>query len=113
MPEHRIPMLALFGWLPKIRLHWKATQTMEGSDPQGSECVGISESEWYDGATSSREGWCTTYRLGLGTSFGPQNERQKSASKSGAVECGVCGTSFTRESDKKRHKCDRPRDNQP
>ena len=67
--------------------------------------VGVSESEWYDEATSSREGWCATYHLGLGTSFGPQNQQQESAPQSGAVKCGICGRSFRRESDKKKHKC--------
>ena len=67
---------------------------MEGSDPQDLKVVGISKSEWYDEATSSREGWCATYRLGLGNTFGPQNQRQVSVSQSGVVECGVCGWSF-------------------
>ena len=105
MPEHRIPKMALFGWLPKTRPPGGPRKRWRDQIHKDLKVVGISESEWYDEATCSREGWCATYRLGLGTSFVPQNQRQESAPQSGAVECGVCGRSFRRESDKKRHMC--------
>ena len=105
MPEHCIPKMALFGWLPKTRPPGGPSKRWRDQIRKDLKVVGISESEWYDEATCSREGWCTTYCIGLGTSFGPQNQRQESASQSRAVECGICRISFRRESDKKRHKC--------
>ena len=41
--------------------------------------------------------------------YGLQNQQQESAPQSGAVKFGICGRSFRRESDKKRHKCDAER----
>ena len=93
-PEHCVPKMALFGWLPKTCPPGGPHKQWRDQICKDLKVVGISESEWYDEATSSREGWCATYCLGLGTSFGPQNQQQESAHQSGTVKCGIYRRSF-------------------
>ena len=62
--------LCLDGRLPKTRPPGGPRKRLRDQICKDLKVVGISESEWYDEATSSKEGWCATYRPGLGTSFG-------------------------------------------
>ena len=64
----------------------------------------MDESKWYEEATTSRAGWKAAYRLGLKNSD-DRTATQHLLAATYEVMCEMCSRKFSRESDKKRHKC--------
>ena len=126
IPEHRLPKSALFGWLPQPRprcgprRRWRSRRELQRHPgplvPSESlsvirsdlKLLGVAEHEWYDEA-SSRAGWrsiCRSRMLtGEPTAAAPGPPPPPSPPPQPRVVCEVCNRSFSRESDKKRHKC--------
>ena len=102
MPEHRIPKLAFFGWLPHPRPPGGPRKRWKDQIRADLKVAGISESVWHEEALSRAE-WRANYRLGLEPDL--QSQPHQSAQSPIAVRCHACGRSFRREGDKKRHKC--------
>ena len=69
--------------------------------------VKISEDKWYE-EVASRARWRAMYRLGmedLAETRQSQGQRGATITANRDVQCEVCGRKFSRESDRKRHKC--------
>ena len=105
MPDHRLPKVMLFSWLPQPRPRcrpWKRWRDVVRKDLRDVE---VGEHEWYEEATSSRASWRALYPMGL------ENYREMRTTQAQApvvvrdVFCQACSRSFRRLSDKKRHKC--------
>ena len=104
MADHRIPKSALFGWLPQVHPRCGPRRKWKDVIRRDLKNIEMSESKWYEAATTSRAGWKAAYRLGL------KNSNDRTATKhllvaAYEVVCEVCSRKFRRESDKKRHKC--------
>ena len=102
MPEHRMPKMALFGWLPQPRPPGGPKKRWRDMIRQDLKALGISETEWYK-HTSQRDCWRTIYRKGLTDQCSQQQLR--SSQPQSQVTCEGCGRSFCRAGDKARHKC--------
>ena len=101
MPDHRMPKMSLFGWLPQTRPPGGPRKRWRDVIRKDLQALGIPEERWYQ-ATQSREEWCTLYQ-------GLQNDQSQQGhakpSQQSRVRCLTCNRSFQRESDMKRHKC--------
>ena len=106
MPDHRMPKMALFGWLPQNR-------PPGGPHTRWRDCIrkdlkpaGVQETEWYNETTSSRGVWRATYHVGLQAGSEQQLQQEEElAQPLDRVCCQMCSRTFRRESDKKWHKC--------
>ena len=102
MPEHGMPKMALFGWLPQPRPPGGPKKRWRDMIRQDLKALGISETEWYK-HTSQRDCWRTIYLKGLTDQCSQQQLR--SSQPQSQVTCEGCGRSFRRAGDKARHKC--------
>ena len=102
MPEYRLPKSTVFSWLPQPRprcgprTRWRDVVRKDLKD------IGVKEDDWYEEATRSRAGWKAMYLGGL------EDCRETQAIATVAsrdVVCEVCSRRFSRECDRKRHKC--------
>ena len=98
MADHRIPKLTLDRPPGGPRKRWRDQICRD------LKAIGVPELGWYREATLSRRGWHTTYSFGMEAVL-DQQEVQEPAHQLNRVNCDVCGRSFRRESDRKRHKC--------
>ena len=104
MKNTRLPKKSLFGWLCQPRPQSGPKRRWRDVIRRDLRDINISESEWYDEATSSRAGWRALCGLGL-------EDRRKQITTASCmpaareVRCEVCNRTFRRESDLKRHKC--------
>ena len=105
MPDHRLPKVMLFSWLPQPRPRCGPRKRWRDVVRKDLRDVEVGEHEWYEEATSSRASWRALYRMGL------ENCREMRTAQAQApvvvrdVFCQACSRSFRRLSDKKRHKC--------
>ena len=101
MPDHRMPKITLFGWMPQPRpccgpkRRWRDVLKKDMKD------VRIEAEEWYELAQDRRE-WYRVYSEGAREQL-EQHRKKDPGVKT--VECDVCGRLFRREADKARHKC--------
>ena len=102
MPDHRMPKMALFGWLQKTRPPGGPRKRWRDVIRKDLQAIGVPEKQWYE-ATVSREGWNTKYQR-LQNDLGRQEQAEPSQQPH-QVLCLTCNRCFRRESDKKRHKC--------
>ena len=104
MPDHRIPKVCLFSWLPQPRprggprLRWRDLIRKDLKE------IKVLEERWYQVATS-RSRWKTTYTEGLAeclttTAHCFQHDKQPAN-----YRCDRCNRSFRCKSDSKRYKC--------
>ena len=102
MPDHRMPKISLFGWLPQTRPPGGPRKRWRDVIRRDLQAICIPEEEWYKTALS-RERWSTTYQ---GLQNDPsQQEHAEQSQQPHQVKCLTCNRCFRRESDKKRHKC--------
>jgi len=102
MPDHRMPKMSLFGWLPQTRPPGGPRKRWRDVIRRDLQAICIPEEEWYKTALS-RERWSTTYQ---GLQNDPsQQEHAEQSQQPHQVKCLTCNRCFHRESDKKRHKC--------
>ena len=105
MPEHRLPKSALFGWLPQPCPRCGPHRRWRDVIRSDLKLLGVAEHEWYDKA-SSRAGWRSICRSRMltgeptATAPGPPPLLPHPHSQEWYAKCA-----FSRESDKKRHKC--------
>ena len=102
MPDHRMPKMALFGWLQKTHPPGGPRKRWRDVIRKDLQAIGVPEKQWYE-ATVSREGWNTKYQR-LQNDLGRQEQAEPSQQPH-QVLCLTCNRCFRRESDKKRHKC--------
>ena len=104
MPDHRIPIAALFSWLPQARPRCGPKKRMRDVMRKDLKDIGVSEEKWFDEAVRLRAGWRVLYRDGVDS----YRERQTASVPAAVVRdvvCEVCFRKFRRERDKTRHKC--------
>ena len=65
--------------------------------------IEVSEDEWFEKATLSRAGWREICREGVERHSEVSGVEVPAAARE--VACEVCSRTFSREGDKKRHKC--------
>ena len=108
MSNHRMPKIALFGWLPQTRPPGGPRKRWKDQIRKDLKLLGVSEAKWYDEANHSRDEWRAIYREGLQASLNHHQQRQGEevlTQPQDRVWCQLCQRSFRRESDRKRHKC--------
>ena len=108
MPNHRMPKIALFGWLPQTRPPGGPRKRWKDQIRKDLKSLGVSEAKWYEEANHSRDAWRAIYHEGLQASLNHYQQRQGeevSTQSQDRVWCQLCQRSFRRESDRKRHKC--------
>ena len=104
VPDHRIPKIGLFSWLPQPRPQGGTKLRWRDVIRKDLKAISVSEEKWYDEAAASRPTWRATNKGGVRLSIASDHhDAQKHLSKQ--IKCDECGQSFRRESDKKRHKC--------
>ena len=103
MQDHRLPKSALFGWLPQPRPRCGPRKRWRDVVRKDLKDIEVEESEWYEEARKSRAGWRALYRAGLESCRETQGTQASVVVRD--VVCEVCSRSFSREGDKKRHKC--------
>ena len=103
MQDHRLPKSTLFGWLPQPRPRYGSRKRRRDVVRKDLKDIEVEENEWYEEARKSRAGWRSLYCAGL-ESCRKTQETQASVVVRDVV-CEVCSMSFSREGDKKRHKC--------
>ena len=101
MSNHRIPKIALFGWLPRKRPPGGPRRRWKDVVRKDLKSAGISETAWYDTALS-RKTWYERYTAGLQQFQQVQHHHMQSTKD---VLCVDCGRTFRRQCDKARHKC--------
>ena len=103
MPDHRLPKVMLFSWLPQPRPRCGPRKRWRDVVRKDLRNVEVGEHEWYAEASRSRAGWRVLCQVGL------VNGREARTSQASTVVrdvvCELCSRSFRRESDKQRHKC--------
>jgi hypothetical protein len=105
MDGQRMPKSVLFGWLPQPRpgcgprKRWKDVIRSDLRDIQ------VEESGWYDRATTSRRQWKSTCRQGVERHQEISCHQRATECRPQQYECEVCHRRFSRDSDRKRHKC--------
>ena len=104
MPKYRIPQKCLFGWLPEPRPRGGPTRRWRDGIRADLKIMYIPESEWYENAHGLRMEWRTTCWEALAEAVATQTSC-RAPRPSAQVSCQVCGRSFRREGDMKRHKC--------
>ena len=65
MPDHRIPKICLFSWLPQPRPRGGPRLRWRDIIRKDLKAIGVSEDRWYDEASVSRPRWRTAYKKGL------------------------------------------------
>ena len=106
MPQHCLPKLCLFGWLPATRPLSGPRRRWRDLVKSDMRVVGLGDEDWFS-AAQDRDGWRGAWQQSLINIQAAQGIRRSSTQKN--VRCEVCQRSFTRESDKARHKCLRER----
>ena len=104
MPEHRVPKLTLFSWLPEPRPRCGPKRRWRDVVRRDLKDIGVSEEKWFDEAVRSRAGWRALCREGMNRCRESEKVRAPMAAARDVV-CEVCSRRFRRESDKARHKC--------
>ncbi len=104
MPEHRIPKLMLFGWLPQPRPPGGPRRRWRDLIRRVLKAVGVREDRWFDDATESRAGWRTTYQRGM-EEEPTQEQVTDQPPRHQPIRCDVCTRGFRRARDMARHKC--------
>ena len=102
MPDHRLPKICLFGWLPKTRPCRGPRRRWRDVVKRDLKSVGMRDGEWYDDA-QNRKKWREVWSHRLAEHHQIQAAGPNGAERS--VVCTECGRCFRRESDKARHKC--------
>ena len=105
MPDHRLPKVILFSWLPQPRPWCGPRKRWRDVVRKVLKSVEVGEDEWYEEATRSITGWRVLYRVGLESCWEMRRAQAQASVVVRDVVCMVCSRSFRRESDKKRHKC--------
>ncbi len=96
MPDHRLPKMCLFSWLPQTRPKGGPRRRWRDLAKTDLKTVGLSDGSWYDKALDRKQ-WRDMKKLV--ESHQPQPRGMRS------VLCSECGRSFSREVNKARHKC--------
>ena len=106
MPDNRIPKRCLFGWLPQARPRGGPRKRWRDVIRADLRTTKVSEDDWYELATTSRQEWRALYREALDVmrASDPQGATPQALTPT-QVECQECGRTFRREGDRKRHKC--------
>ena len=102
MPDHRLPKICLFGWLPQTRPCGGPRRRWRDVVKRDLKVVGMNVCNWYSEA-QDRGKWRAAWNQSL-----IENQQANETRRSGAeknVVCVECGRCFRRESDKARHKC--------
>ena len=106
MPAHRIPKMALFGWLPQPRPRCGPKRRWRDVFRKDIRDLNLDEDKWYDAASTHRSRWRSLYREGwehyrdvCHKASNPVDQARRD------VHCRMCNRSFRRECDMKRHKC--------
>ena len=102
MPDHRIPKALFFGWLSQPRPRSGPRKRWRDVIRADLKVINVNEDDWYRKALTSRSEWKYLCREGLRTYNAPSVELAAAARN---VICEVCHRTFSRECDKKRHKC--------
>ena len=100
MPDNRLPKRVLFSWFPQPRPKCGPRKRWRDVIQKDLIHIHIGEDKWYE-AASSRTEWRTLYHSGT-EQEDTTVERPLIARH---VLCDICNRTFSRESDKKRHKC--------
>ena len=103
MSEERIPKSALFGWLPQPRPRCGPRRRWRDVIRRDLRDIEVGEDEWFEEATLSRAGWREICREGVERHSEVSRVQAPAAARE--VVCEVCSRTFSREGDKKRHKC--------
>ena len=107
MPDNCLPKRVLFGWFPQPRSRCGPRKRWRDVIKKDLIHVHIGEDKWYE-AASSRTEWWTLYHSRIEQEV-TTVERPLTARH---VLCDICNRTFSRESDKKRHKCIEERESQ-
>jgi hypothetical protein len=81
---------------------WKRWKDVIRSDLRD---IQVEESGWYDRATTSRCEWKSTCRQGVERHQEISCHQRATECRPQQYECEVCHRRFSRDSDRKRHKC--------
>ena len=105
MPDNRIPKRCLFGWLPQARPRGGPRKRWRDVIRADLRTTKVSEDDWYELATTSRQEWRALYREALDVMRASDAQgATPQALTPTQVECQECGRTF-RRGDRKRHKC--------
>ena len=104
MPDNRIPKRCLFGWLPQARPRGSPRKRWRDVIRADLRTAKVSEDNWYQLATTSRQEWRALYREALDVMRASDQQGETLQATPTQVECQECGRTFRREGDKKRHK---------
>ena len=102
MPDHRLPKICLFSWLPQTRPPRGPRRRWRDLLKRDLKDVGVADGCWY-GEALDRKNWRGIWSQKL--------EEWQQQQQSGRVRserdvlCLECGRTFRRESDRARHKC--------
>ena len=100
MRDHRMPKMALFGWLQKTRPPAGPRKRWRDVICKELQAISVPEQQWHR-ETASREEWRAKYQR-LQSDPG-QKEHAGPSQQPHPVKCLECNRCFRR--DKKRHKC--------
>lgn len=101
MPDHRLPKICLFSWLPQTRPPGGPRRRWRDLARIDLKAVGLNDDVWYDAALD-RKHWREVWSQDMGQY--EQNQQRQSGGERQVV-CSLCGRIFKRRSDKARHKC--------
>ena len=104
MPNHRIPKMTLFGWLPQPRPQGGPRRRWRDTIRRDLKHLGIPEDKWYGIASTSRSEWQAIYHTAAAEELSQYHQQQRQ-NQSNQIQCEQCLRKFRRESDRKRHKC--------
>ena len=95
MPDHRLPKVMLFSWLPQPRPRCGSRKRWRDVVRKDLRNVEVGEHEWYAEASRSRAGWRVLCQVGL------VNGREARTSQASTVVrdvvCELCSRSFRRK----------------
>ena len=101
MPDHRLPKICLFSWLPQTRPQGGPRRRWRDLAKKDLKAVGVSDGCWY-GEAQDRKHWREVWSHNLEQCDLRQQQQSRGERQ---VLCSQCGRNFRRESDKARHKC--------
>ena len=105
MPNHRVPKVMLFSWLPQPRPRCGPQRRWRDVVKRDLKAVEVGEYEWFEKATRSRARWRALCQVGLENCREARTAQTRACTAVREVVCELCSRSFRKESDKKRHKC--------
>ena len=106
MPNHRVPKISLFSWLPQTRPRGGPRRRWRDVIHKDLKEMGVPENKWYEKVITSKARWQHICRTSISIEIDQQQKQQQQASDQTPtqVQCTTCQQTFRRESDMKRHK---------